>query len=308
MPDITTTNYTTPPVVYSVTVEELRAKLAPYRECAFDSPAAYRDGARAIAVCRSLRGEIEATRRQLKTGALEYGRRVDSVAKSLVALVEETEEPLKLAKAKVDEAKERERQAKLRAEREAEEARLRAAREAEEARLRAAREAEEARLRAEREAIEAERAALAAERAAAEEAARIERARVEAEQAAERARLAAEREALDAERRKTEQARLAAERQEAARLAAEEATRLAAERAERQRIEAEEAAVREAERQAELARRREALRPDRERLAAYLDALLSVPVPTLADAGLQSVAASVGAFLRARLGECEGGE
>ena len=297
MPDITTTNYTTPPVVYSVTVEELRAKLAPYRECAFDSPAAYRDGARAIAVCRSLRGEIEATRRQLKTGALEYGRRVDSVAKSLVALVEETEEPLKLAKAKVDEAKERERQAKLRAEREAEEARLRAAR-----------EAEEARLRAEREAIEAERAALAAERAAAEEAARIERARVEAEQAAERARLAAEREALDAERRKTEQARLAAERQEAARLAAEEATRLAAERAERQRIEAEEAAVREAERQAELARRREALRPDRERLAAYLDALLSVPVPTLADAGLQSVAASVGAFLRARLGECEGGE
>lgn len=300
MPDITTTNDTTPPVVYSVTAEELRSRLAPYRACTFDSPAAYRDGTKAIAVCRSLRGEIEATRKQLKAGALEYGRRVDSVAKSLVALVEETEEPLRMAKAEVDEAKERERQAKEEAERAAADAKFRAEREAEESRLRAEREAEEQRLAEERAAIEAERAALAAERAAAEEATRIERARVEAEQASER-------EALEAERRKAEQARLAAERQEAARLAAEEAIRVAAERAERQRVEAEEAAVREAERQAELARRREALRPDRERLSAYLTALLSVPVPTLADAGLQAVAASVGAFLRARLGECEGG-
>jgi chromosome segregation ATPase len=179
---ITTTGTDVPIVEYGHTEEELRAALAKYADAQFNTPAEYREGTKAIAVCRSLRGELEAKRKALKAGALEYGRQVDSVAKALTAVVESVEEPLKLRKAAIDEVKEAEKRAKEEAERAAVEARLRAEQEAKA-------------------------------------------------------------------------------------------------RAERERIAAEEAAVREAERQAELARRLEALRPERERVTAYLRSLLDVPTP-----------------------------
>jgi len=279
--DITTTE-SVPVVEYGHTEAELRDRLARFAAATFDSPRDYRAGTQAIAVCRSLRTEIEAKRKALKAGALEYGRQVDSAAKRLVAVVEEVEEPLRLRKAEVDDAKERERRAKEEADRAEAEARIRAAREAEERRL----AEERAELAAEREAQRAERerhAELA--RQAAEEAARVA-----AAQRAEAERLAAERAALEA-------ARAAAEREEAARQAAARAAEEARERAERERIEAEERAVREAERQAELARRREALRPERERVAAYLAALDAVPVPELTDATLSRVVRDVGEAL-----------
>lgn len=259
-----------PIVVYQYTVSELRSQLSQYSNARFDSPSEYRTGTKALAVCRSLRGEIEAKRKELKAGALEYGRRVDAVAKELLSVVTEVESPLKELKSAVDAEKER-------LKREAEEAALRALeeearkkREAEEAVLRAEREAEEARLAEERRALEEERRAIeeqrakaAAEQAAAAEAARIEREKAAAEQRAAAEQLAEERRAVEAER-----ARLA--REEAERQALAEAV-----------LKAEEERVREAERKAALAARLDALRPDRNKARAYIRTLLSVERPAI---------------------------
>lgn len=293
---------------YDVTKADIRKKGKEYAALTFDTPANYEQGRRAIAVLRETRVAIEAKRKDLKAESLEYGRRVDSVASELTDLILEFEEPLKAKKKAVDDEKARikaEKEAEekrlleeqVRAEREAEEARLKAEREAEEARVRAEREAEQAKLAAERAALEAERAELQrlrdeaeAARREAEEAARVERDRIAAEQErveaarrAEQDRIAAEQRAaqakLDEERRafeaERERMRLE-EEQRQARIRAEEDAKA---QAERDRIAAEEARVAEAERQAALARRLEALRPDREKLCAYAQALHAVPVP-----------------------------
>jgi len=300
-------------VVYQFTPSELRSRLASLpdgfdevaervaakeatpewlREQALkllDTPASRRGVKEALAVRRSLRGDIEARRKELKAGALEYGRKVDSVAKELTGIVLETEAPLKALKAADDERREEEKRAKEEAERLAREEELRVAREAEEARLRAEREAEERRLSEERAKLEAERAAMAAEqsrlkaeREAQEAAQRVEQERRDAEARAERERLEAERQALEEQKRK-------AEREEAERQARIRAETEAKERAERERRESEEAAVREKERQAELARRLEALRPDREKLAEWSDELASIAGPDLVDDAARDV-------------------
>ena len=123
-------------------IAELRQR---FGKITFDTPADYEEGRKAIATIRELRVAVEKKRVELKAASLEYGRRVDSVAKHLTAQLEAIEEPLKLSKAAVDEekarakaeaeaAKQRELEAKIRAEAEAREAELRAQREAEEQR------------------------------------------------------------------------------------------------------------------------------------------------------------------------------
>jgi hypothetical protein len=355
------------PVVYQFTVEELRAKLAPLKDLTFDSPRAYEAGRQAIAECRTTRVAVEKRRKELKAGALEYGRRVDSAAKELTAAIAEVEDPLSERKAEADaekahlkaarEAAERERieaeaalkAAEEQAQREAEAAAaldmkvrvvlemplddwlagvesgkleyvvgsgqnmlsigpeerkhpavvareadcrdiLRQRREAEETRLAAERErqAEEARkLAEERAALEAAKAEAdriakeaqaAADRAAAEERARIAAERKAAEDAAQ-----AEQERLDAERRALDEQRRLAELAEAQRRAQARAEQEAREQAAREQREAEEAAVREAERKAEIARRLEALRPEKERALAFLLKLLEVESPEITD-------------------------
>jgi hypothetical protein len=144
-----------------------------------------------------------------------------------------------------------------------------------------ARAAEEKRLtevRAEQERVATEQAEQAA-------ALKAERERIVAE--AETARLAAkaEEDRLAAERQKLEDDRKRAQDEaEAARLRAirREEEKAAAEReaAEKIRREAEEAARREEEERAEAARQ-EALRPDREKLRAFANALLAVQAPVL---------------------------
>lgn len=263
-------------------------------------------------VVKAHRVAIEKTRKDLKAGALEYGRRVDDEAKRLKALLEpiEThlqaeEERIAAEKAAIKAEEERRRKAKL-DERVAalaevgylaqvsvveamtdqdfeeelafrrEQHEERQAREAEE---RARREAEQA---AERERAEKERAEL--QRLRAEQVARDEQAAKERK--AEEQRLAKEREALEAERRKVEEERQAIEREreleharkeaaeQAKREAEEEAQRRADEEAERERIqrerEREEAEAQERQRKAEeeAAARREAMRPDAEKLRA----------------------------------------
>lgn len=263
-------------VRYAVTLDDIRAKGEEYAALTFDTPTDYERGRKAIAVLRTTRVGIEKRRKELKEDSLEYGRRVDAVAKELTRAIEAIEDPLKAKKQAVDDEK-------ARAKREAEEAEQRAL----EAKIRAEREAEERRLAEERRKLDAERAELAERQRQADAAAKAERERVEALQAAERARLDAEaerlkaerealaeaarleREQLEADRRAVEEAKRKAEREEAERQARIRAEAEAKERAERERVAAEEARVAELERQAAIAKRLEALKPDAEKVAAF---------------------------------------
>ena len=76
-------------------------------------------------------------------------------------------------------------------------------------------------------------------------------------------------------------------------------------RAERERVEAEEARVREAERQAEMARRLEALKPDAAKLAAYASALHAVPVPDVTTREAVEALDRAGEFLNEACAELD---
>lgn len=147
---------------------------------------------------------------------------------------------------------------------------------------RSAWEEEQAKLEAERLAREAEEKRLAEERA--------EQERIRKEQEAEKKRLEDERKAIEEERHWLELEKQQAEwekrvEEEIKRAAAEDekraqeaAVKAAAE--ERQRIEREAREREEAEKKAaEEAAFREALRPDKEKIIAYADALVAVPLP-----------------------------
>ncbi|AMV31281.1 hypothetical protein VN12_04130 [Pirellula sp. SH-Sr6A] len=264
------------PILYRVSdakIDEIRAEFTGIK--ILDNKD-YERCTKAIAVCRTLRTDVEKCRKELKEEALEYGRRVDSEAKRLTKRLEEIEEPLKAEKARVDEEKERAKREAEEAKRKKLEARLEllvsvnsrinpmvvsewsdeefdshfaAAKQAwEEAKRLEQQEAErKAKEEAERrEAMRIEEARLAAERAEldrqrkeAEEAARIERERIEAERAIERQRLAEERAKIE-EAQRIEREKLEAERvaieAERDRLEREQRQREEAERAIRQRI------------------------------------------------------------------------
>lgn len=234
-------------VAYPFSAEELALRVADLKERNFLTPAAYREGTNAIAVCRQMRVQIEERRKLLKHDSLEYGRKVDDVARQLTAVVEAVELPLKDAKKAVDEAKEAAKREALEAERRAVEEQIRAQREAEEAVLRVRRQAEEA-------ALAEQRRALAAERAEAEK-----------ERQAELQRMALERAAL-AEERAAAAKELAEVR---ARKAAEEAERRAQELAEQKRAEEEEARINALEYEQARQKRLAALAPDREKLKTF---------------------------------------
>lgn len=300
-----------PLVKYEVTLDDIRAMSAKYEGLTCETSEGYEETRKAIALFRTTRTGIEKRRVALKANALEYGRAVDRIAKELTFAIEPTEELLRARKQAVDderervkrekaEAEQRALEEKIRQEREAEEARLRAEREAEAARLKAEREAEEKRLAEERAALAAERARLAEETRRAEEAARKARAEEDARLAAERAKLAAERERIAQEERarqakiEQEQRALEEERQRIAKVVEsqeraqfERQARIRAEeeakaKAERERVAAEEARLAEIERKERERQRLEALKPDREKLRAFAEAILDLDPPTLA--------------------------
>jgi hypothetical protein len=245
-------------VAYPFTPEALAEEVEKLRGLGFSTPAQYKDGVKAIATCRQFRVAIEERRKLLKQDSLEYGRKVDAVAKQLTAIVEAVEEPLKVCKLEVDNAKAEAKRAAEAAERARVEAEIRAKREAEENELAVKRLADEERIRQERAALEAERAALAEDqcRQAAVIAAEREAARLEREKArAEIAELRAEREKREAQRSEAEAEKRALELAERMR-AEEEERRLNAMEYERQR-------------QARLA----ALEPDRVKLRAFAEHL-----------------------------------
>jgi hypothetical protein len=234
-------------VAYPFTPEFLGMELNRFRGQSFSEPTLYREGTKAIAKCREFRVAIEERRKLLKADSLEYGRKVDAVAKQLTDIITAVEGPLKADKLAVDNAKELAKREAAEAERRAVEEQIRAKREAEEEVLRVKRQAEEAELIAQRRALAAERAALEAQRAEAAEVARQEREELEAI----RAEAKAHREAVAREQ------------------AAAEQERRAKELAEQKAAEAEEARINALEYEQARQKRLAALAPDREKLKTF---------------------------------------
>lgn len=260
---------------YGETIEAIAAAGERYAVLTADTPDGYEAVRLAIADCRTHRTAIEATRKELKAGPLEWGRRIDAVAKDLISRLEAIEQPLKDKKATVDEEKARARAEKAAAERAAVEAQILAQRAEEEERQRVEREAESQRMAAERAALAEERARLDAERAEADHLAKIERDRL----AEETAKVRAAQAEIDRQTREREA-------EERAKAQAEEVARRV--EAERQRA--------EEERAAHLARL-EALKPDALRLRDYATALLAVPEPeVVADAARLALATAQAAL------------
>jgi hypothetical protein len=104
-----------------------------YTGLSFDTPENYETGRKAIANLRDLRVAIGKTHDELKAPVLERGRLIDSTANRLVALVEQIEKPLQLAKGVVDEAKAKAKKEREEAEKAAIAAKIKAEREEEDA-------------------------------------------------------------------------------------------------------------------------------------------------------------------------------
>jgi hypothetical protein len=305
-------------VTYDVSEAWISQTRTNFQDLSATTPGGYEEVRLAIANVRDVRVAIEKRRVELKADALAYGRLVDSEAKRFTTLLLEIEDPLRAKKAAIDDVAARKKaeaeaekiravEAEIAANRAKQEAEARAVREAEEKRLadeRAALAAERKKLETEQAALEGQRRAAIAESQAKEraEAARIEAARrteqdrIDAAAAAERARIDAEREKFAAERRAEEQRqrgereklefdrraiaadREAAERAEFERQAKVLAETEAAEKVERDRIE-------KAKREAELA----ALRPDVEKVAAFVSQLRAITAPDVDSLVIRSI-------------------
>lgn len=314
-------------VTYNVSTVEIASTKGRYAALSADTPAGYEEVRQAIAHVRDTRVAIEKRRVELKADFLEGGRKVDSIAKELTALLLEIEEPLKAKKKAVDDEKERIRAEAAVEKQRALEAEIAAKRAIQEAQERAEREAEAQRMAEERAALEAERQRLAAVQAELEARQREELARVEAARQAERERIDAERKAeqdrVDAEReklaaeRRAEEERARAERKaldaERKRLADEKA---AAEKIERDRIEAAERA--EFERRAKIVAEQEArekldrdrveavrvamelaaMRPDVEKVTAFAAQLRAIEPPEVQSGEVRLLLAMATASLK----------
>jgi chromosome segregation ATPase len=272
---------------------------------------AYDDVRKAISTCVGLRSEIEKTRVALKADALAWGRKVDDEAKRLTSMIEAIEEPLRIKKKKVDDAKEAERIARENAIKAKEEADRQAAIAKEEAERKAIRDAEETRLKVERERLAEVEKQQAAERAKIEEQQRIERerlAKIEAEQQAEREKIEADKRAIEAERQRLERIEFERVAKEKAEIEAKEQF----ERKERERIEAEKAAKVAAEKAAkekadreEKARlKKEAAKPDVQKIKDFAAVLSSLSLPVVKSEEAKQFVAGVDLSLNVIIEKC----
>lgn len=294
---------------YGTTEDDLKRLAAQYSHITQVTNRKEYDAAQAaVTALVRARSKIEARRKELKAESLEFGRLVDSTAKSLIAVVTPEEQRIDAILEAVKRQKEDERKAKEAAEKARVDAIL--ARVDEIVRVPSAHQrsasgvvlaaksalelllidesfaefqerAQEAKANALAELAELYSGALHDERIEAQ--AKAERERIAAEQRAESERLAKERAELEAIRRQNEAAqaeaariereRADAERAEIARQQAElkaERDRIEAEkRADQQRIEREQRAAEEAAAKAEAEARIERLRPDAEKLEAF---------------------------------------
>ncbi len=286
------------PITYPVLadkINELAAEYMPLRIDGLEDKKGLKAVHDARMAVKNLRVNVDKRRKELKAASLEYGRQVDSAAKSLTDLLEPIEDHLQAEEDAVEQEKARIAKEAAEAARIKLQNRLSAMlaygreitvsaaeqmsddRFAEE--LERAKIEHDLKLRAEQEAAErrkAEEAALAAERA--------ELDRLRKEQEAEAARIRAEQQKLEAEkeaqRRAAELEKAKAEAAERARVETEqriareqEQARLAAERKA-----AQEKADAEAKEAARL--KAEAERPQREKLLAVAVAVEQIGVPT----------------------------
>lgn len=103
-------------IAYSVTDAALAEMKQKYAGLKITDHAGYETVRLAIADCRGKRSDVEARRKELKAAALDYGRRVDGEAKRITAALMEVEEPLKAEKQRVDDEKARVKREKEEAE------------------------------------------------------------------------------------------------------------------------------------------------------------------------------------------------
>lgn len=271
------------PVKFAITSEEIAIKRAEYGQLSAENPAGYALVRSAIADCRNTRAKIEARRKELKAGALSYGRTVDGAAKELTGLIESFEGPLKEKKQAVDDEKLRVKREKEEAQRRAVEEKLRIEREAEEARLAEIKAVEDARIKAEQDAerarVEAERVKLEEER----EEMRSEREAFEEERRLANEKLRAEREKADDEKREADRA----EQERAAEVTRLEEIEREKLDQERREIEAQKAKMEQAEAERVEAARKvakakaqakhaKAMKPDLEKIAAFRAEILEL--------------------------------
>jgi hypothetical protein len=105
------------PAAYDVTdaaIAELRQK---YEGMTANDSKEYKAVTKAIGEVRTLRVSVEKKRKDLKAGALEYGRAVDAEARRIREQLEDIEDPLKATKQEVDDEKARAKAEKEEAER-----------------------------------------------------------------------------------------------------------------------------------------------------------------------------------------------
>lgn len=235
-----------------------------------DTPAGYQAVKSGIAEVRTIRVNVEKSRKDLKQSALDWGRKVDTEAKRVTAKLLEIEKPLKERKALVDQAAERKRQEKVEAICKAQEEKERFERKQREI----AESAERERIKKEQE---VERAKLAVERVELEtlRAQQREWERLEQEKmAAERKELEVEKAKVEAEKHKQEEAKRK-EQEERDRIAREKEE--AALRKEREEKEASDRKA-QAKRDAKIAEQR---KPDREKLRDFATLLSEMPLPEM---------------------------
>lgn len=295
---------------YGTTEDDLKKLAASYSHITQVTNRKEYDAAQAaVTALTRARTKIDARRKELKAESLEFGRLVDSTAKSLIAVVTPEEQRIDAILEAVKQQKENERKAKEAAEKARVDAILArideilripadhqrskstdvmAARAAldvlliDESFAEFIGRAQEAKANVLAELDELRLGALHDERIAAQE--KADRERIAAEQKAEAERLANERAELEAIRKQNEAAQAEAARIENERVAAERAeiARQQAElQAERDRIDEEKRwAVIAAER-AEAAAKAARLLPDREKVEAFALAIEAVELPEL---------------------------
>jgi len=92
-------------VKYSITDAAIAEMKQEYSGMAIANTKDYRAVQKAISTITAKRTEVEKTRKEFKAGALEYGKKIDTEAKRVTALLREVEDPLKELKAEVDNRK-----------------------------------------------------------------------------------------------------------------------------------------------------------------------------------------------------------
>lgn len=336
MKEVESTNDPMPVVKYSPTdaaIAELKQQLEPMLadpKAAVATRQGYEQAKTALAITRGWRSKLEDARVKAKASALEYGRKVDSEAKAVLAKILAIETPIKTAKDEFDAAKEKAIQDEIDRKKREEEAALKAKQDAEEAERRRVHEAEQAALKAEREAIEAERRKMAEEKAAEDAKRKAESDRIAAEQKAEADRLAAEQKKIDDEKArlaKIEADRIAKEkaeqeakdraeferktREEAeakAKAKAEADAKAAVEKAERDRIEKERLAAEQAENERIEKERIEAAKPDISKINRFGDLLeewATENIPEMKQKAAKEFMATIRTRIDAIVADCQ---